>query len=126
MLCTVMWDAYASDERADVHSALETLLQSGSDWSRKGVYAYWDVNSHELLYLGLASDLPTRFAQHNALTSHGGGNKKNEIDAYCAGQPLLGFAVMVQGAAVDMQDAVAAINPTLATPAHEMVAVARR
>lgn len=39
MLCTVIWDAYATDEREEVRATLETLLARGSDWSRQGVYA---------------------------------------------------------------------------------------
>lgn len=60
MLCTVIYDAYKTSERAEVHEALSTLLSPGQrDWSPKGVYAYWDRTNHDILYLGLASELPT-------------------------------------------------------------------
>jgi hypothetical protein len=50
MLCTVIWDVYRDDERRDVWAALQDLLPEHSpDWSRKGVYAYWDPGSRELL-----------------------------------------------------------------------------
>jgi hypothetical protein len=76
MLCTVIWDIYRSDERPQVWEALQSLLLEDSpDWSRKGVYGYWDPETKKLLYLGLANNLPERFSQHNGLVPHSGGNK---------------------------------------------------
>lgn len=61
MLCTIVWDTYADDERAAVWDALTRLLPPDSpDWARKGVYVFWDPDTHELLYVGLARDLPKR------------------------------------------------------------------
>ena len=94
MLCTVIHDAYTADEQSEVHEALSTLLSAGQpDWSAKGVYAYWDRAGHDILYLGLASDLPSRFAQHNGLVNHGGGNKAKEIRDYFSGHERLGFTM---------------------------------
>jgi len=124
MLCTVVIDAYRDHEREEVHRALGTLIAADSpDWSRRGVYAYWDRTTHEILYLGLASDLVMRFAQHNGLVTHGGGNKQKEIDAYFAQQETLGFSVLLQGAAVALQDAIAAISPLMASGAKDLIAV---
>jgi len=40
VLCTVIHDAYADGEQAEVHEALCTLLSPGQrDWSPTGVYA---------------------------------------------------------------------------------------
>lgn len=65
------------------------------------MYAYWDRETHELLYLGLASDLPGRFAQHNGLVKHSGGNKTKEINAYFTDHEHLGFTVLLQGKAIE-------------------------
>jgi hypothetical protein len=124
MLCTVISDSYTTDERAEVGDALSTLLTLDSpDWSRKGVYAYWDRETHELLYLGLASDLPLRFAQHNGLASHSGGNKKKEIDEHFLHRTHLGFTIVIQGAAVAIHDAIVGLDFTLGVRSDELIAV---
>jgi hypothetical protein len=123
MLCTVISDSYTANERTEISDALSQLLARGSpDWSRKGVYAYWDRETHDLMYVGLASDLPSRFAQHNGLVGHGGGNKIKEIDGYFSQKEHLGFTIVIQGAAVAIQDAIAKINPLLGTSANELIA----
>ena len=101
MLCTVIWDIYRSDERAQVWEALQSLLAEDSpDWSRKGVYGYWDPETRELLYLGLADNLAGRFAQHNGLVPHSGGNKSRQIEAWFEEHEQLGLTTMIQAAAV--------------------------
>lgn len=124
MLCTLIHDAYRTDEREEVHNALETLVADGQpDWSRMGVYAYWDRTSHEILYLGLASDLPARFAQHNALVTHGGGNKRKEIDAYFSSQERLGFTILLQSKAIAFMEQIQKIDPTMGATAARTIAV---
>jgi hypothetical protein len=124
VLCTALSDAYKDGERREVHDALEILLSpSQPDWSPKGVYAYWDYETHDLLYLGLASDLRSRFAQHNGLVRHGGGNKQKEIDAYFATKERLGLTVLLQSKAVAIWEEVAAIDFTLGGTASEIIAV---
>jgi hypothetical protein len=124
MLCTLMLDAYRRDEAEDVHDALQRLLWPGQpDWSPMGVYAYWNRATHELLYVGLASDLPERFAQHNGLVHHTGGNKKSQIDDYFAGNEYLGFSVLVQSRAVEIFDLVAALDHTLGAASSDIISV---
>jgi hypothetical protein len=124
ILCTVISESYGTEERRDVADALEELLTPGSpDWSRRGVYVYWDRESHEILYLGLANDLPTRFQQHNGLVSHGGGNKTQEINDYFEMKPYLGFTIVVQGAAVALHDTMVELDFTLGVRSHELIAV---
>lgn len=124
MLCTAIWDSYRSDERSDVLDALSTILGPGQpDWSSKGVYAYWDRQTHDLLYLGLATDLPVRFAQHNGLVSHTGGNKKKQIDAYFAENELLGFTILIQSKAIAVMENIAQLDFTLGATAREVIAV---
>lgn len=87
-----------------------------------GVYAYWDVNTHELLYLGLATDLIGRFAQHNGLVKHSGGNKGREIDSHFASHELLGITVLVQSKAIAILEQVQQISLLLGATASGLVA----
>jgi hypothetical protein len=82
-LGTVVRDVYESDDRQTMYEALE-LLTRGNDWSRSGVYCFWNPTKCEALYIGLASTLPARFGQHNSLRGSRPrkGNKGKEIDAW--------------------------------------------
>jgi hypothetical protein len=114
MLCTVIWDIYRDDERRNIWMALQDLLPEHSpDWSRKGVYAYWDPENRELLYVGLATNLPERFAQHNGLVAHSGGNKLNAIEGWFAAHERLGFTLLLQAAAVEVLDTLYQLSPYL-------------
>lgn len=101
--CMTVWgtfvlDAYRSDERRETRDALESLFApaSGTSWASAGVYVFWDFESREPLYVGLASDFPVRFAQHNRLKGCPARScKREEIDAYFAsGKEFLGFTVL--------------------------------
>lgn len=114
MLCTVIWDVYCDGERRNIWTALQDLLPEHSpDWSRKGVYAYWDPENRELLYVGLATNLPERFAQHNGLVTHSGGNKLNAIESWFVTHEKLGFAIILQAAAVEILDVLYQLSPYL-------------
>jgi hypothetical protein len=124
MLCTALVDAYSDDERGEIQAALQTLLSERQpDWSRSGVYVYWDRETHEILYMGLASDLPERFAQHNGLVSHGGGNKRVEIDRYLSESERLGFTILIQSKAVAIMERIAELDFTLGATASGLIAV---
>lgn len=125
MLCTVIWDAYRDSERREVLEAVQGLLPPDSpDWSLQGVYAYWDPDTRELLYVGLASNLPERFAQHNRLVTHSGGNKADKIDEWFRAHDRLGFTLLVQSAAVQSLDDLFAISPSLGVETAEIPRVA--
>lgn len=114
MLCTIVWDVYRDDERGQVWRALQDLIPADSpDWSQKGIYAYWDPDTHELLYVGLAAYLPERFAQHNRLVSHSGGNKADKIDEWFSQHDQLGLTILMQGAAVETAGDLNSIDPLL-------------
>lgn len=85
-----------------MYEALE-LLTRGNDWSRSGVYCFWDPIKCEALYIGLASSLPARFGQHNSLRGSRPrkGNKGKEIDAWFAQHTRLGFSIILQEALAD-------------------------
>lgn len=125
MLCTVMWDVYQDGERNELWRAIGSIIPRGSpDWSRKGIYAYWDPDSHELLYVGLATDLMTRFAQHNRLVRHAGGNKAEKIDEWFGNHRRLGFTLLVQAAAVEVLDHARSIDPLMGVESSQIARIA--
>jgi hypothetical protein len=101
-LGTVVRDVYQNDERLMMYESLE-LLTRGNDWSRSGVYCFWDFRKCEALYIGLASVLPARFGQHNSQrgTRPRKGNKGREIDAWFGEHDRLGFSIILQEALAD-------------------------
>lgn len=99
------------------------MPEDSPDWSRKGVYGYWDPTSRRLLYLGLAKNLPERFAQHNGLVTHTGGNKREHIGAWFGEHPVLGFTVMLQAAAVAMLDHMQELSLTMGTSSDGIIAL---
>lgn len=101
-LGTVVRDVYSDGERAVVYAALQ-MLTRGNDWSRSGVYCFWDPSNGEALYIGLASHLPDRFAQHNSLKGMRPrkGNKGKEISAWFGAHQRLGFSIVLQEALAD-------------------------
>jgi hypothetical protein len=120
----VVYEIYETDERNAVLAALTKLLGSGQrEFSNAGVYVYWDNKSHEILYLGLARDLCERFAQHNGLVSHGGGNKAKEIDAYFEQRRTLGLTILIQSAAISVLEEIGEIDFTLGAVARDLIAV---
>ncbi len=116
MLCTIVWDVYRDGERRQVWQALRELIPAASpDWSQKGVYAYWDPDTHELMYVGLATYLPERFGQHNRLIPHNGGNKADKIDKWFSRHERLGVTILMQSAAVETAGDLNSIDPLLGT-----------
>jgi hypothetical protein len=115
VLCTIVWDTYAWDERRSVWEALKALVvPDEAIWSRKGLYVYWDPATHEMLYTGLATHLADRFGHHNGLIKHSGGNKFADVKAWFDGHTHMGFSVMLQAAGVEMQDAISDVSNLLA------------
>jgi len=106
-LATVIREAYRQGEARDVWQALRQLLPVDStDWSPTGVYCFWDPDSREALYVGLAKNLANRFAQHNSLVSHPDtGNKRRKIAEWFQHHDRLGYSIVVQSAAVVILEA---------------------
>jgi hypothetical protein len=85
-----MWGTFILDvfQRSDaqaVRDALEELVgpRSGSSWATNGVYVFWRPDGREPLYVGIATDIPTRFAQHLGLRHcPAAGCKREEIATY--------------------------------------------
>lgn len=94
---TFILDIYRREEAADLRNALEDLLgpESGSAWSTGGVYLFWDPVNRKPLYVGIAGDLPVRFAQHNSLRScPAAACKREQIASYFDEHEALGYTVL--------------------------------
>jgi hypothetical protein len=125
MLCTLIWDVYTDADRVSVLAAMRRLLpRTSPDWSRKGVYAYWDPDTRELLYVGLATNLPQRFAHHNNLIAHSGGNKVEKINEWFSAHDRLGLTLLIQGAAVQILEDVRRMDPTIGAEAKGLTRIA--
>ena len=96
---TILIDIYRQAETSDLHAALEDLCSPFDNWdfSSAGVYCYWHPRDRESLYVGLARDIPERFAQHGGLIRFlETGCKVRQIRAHFGGEEELGFSAVVQ------------------------------
>lgn len=99
MFGTVILDAYSADETESLALAIDDLCCPCDNygWASAGIYSFWDYNTHEVLYIGLASDLAVRFQQHNGLLSMPEeGCKYNYIRDYFKSHLKLGYTIFVQ------------------------------
>lgn len=100
MLRTIILDAYRENEKKEISDALNMICNPNDTygWASAGIYAYWDYESKEILYVGLAVDLNERFKQHNGFYSGVDPKtcKKDQIDAYFSSHEKLGFSIVVQ------------------------------
>lgn len=101
-LGTVVRDVYANGERRMMLSNLNSLLRQ-PNWNTAGLYCYWDPDDRKALYIGLARNLCTRFAQHNSLRGNkpASGNKGAQINDWFAHHDRLGFSLVIQDAIGD-------------------------
>ena len=99
-LGTIIRDVYSNDERKDMRKVLQAFL--GGGWNTAGIYCVWEPDTHDALYLGLAKNLPDRFANHNGLKgTPGKGNKAKEVDTWFATHERLGYSIIVQSDVAD-------------------------
>jgi len=96
---TVLLDVYRQEHAQHVREALERLLgpDSGSAWATGGVYVFWNPETRDPLYVGIAGDFPERFAQHNGLRScPAAGCQRANIENYFAEDcDWLGYSVFL-------------------------------
>jgi hypothetical protein len=113
-LATVIRDVYCSDERREMRAALRSLLPtSGKNWHPSGVYCFWDPDTRDVLYVGLAKNIERRFAQHNGLSGASAkGNKRTRIEEWFEDHARLGYSIVVQSAAVVLLEEVGLDTPT--------------
>lgn len=99
MFGTIILDAYKKEE---VHSFSEIIEEICSPldtvgWASAGIYSFWNYDSKEILYIGLASDLYIRFKQHNGLLPIANNACKYEqIQEYFQTHERLGYTILVQ------------------------------
>ncbi len=99
MFGTVIIDAYTKDETEQLAAAIDDLCNPADSygWASAGIYSFWDYNTHEVLYIGLASDLAERFKQHNGLLDMSeDGCKRRQIEDYFTTHDKLGYTIFVQ------------------------------
>ena len=99
MFGTVIIDAYAKDDAEELAMAIDDLCSPNDSygWASAGIYSFWDYNTHEVLYIGLASDLAERFKQHNGLIEMSeNGCKRCQIEEYFKNHDKLGYTIFVQ------------------------------
>lgn len=99
MFGTIIMDAYRINEMHSMADSLEDICSplDTYGWASAGVYSFWDYNTKDILYIGLASDLPVRFKQHNGLLPiDDGACKYKQIHDYFRTHEKLGYSILVQ------------------------------
>ena len=71
MLGTIILQSYRKEEIKKVAESLNELCHPNENygWASAGVYAYWNYRTHEVLYIGLASDLTPKIQTTQRLLS---------------------------------------------------------
>jgi len=99
MLATIILDSFTKFEASEIADALEVICSPEDNYGFASacIYAFWSVPERDILYLGLARDIATRFRQHTGLvTCDPACCKRQQIDAYFQAHPRLGYSIMVQ------------------------------
>ncbi len=99
MFGTIIMDAYNKDEVRSMADFLDDICSPLDTWgwASAGIYSFWDHDTKEILYIGLASDLPVRFKQHNGLLPiDDGACKYQQIQDYFKTHERLGYSILVQ------------------------------
>lgn len=99
MFGTIIMDAYTKDEVKNMADYIEESCSPLDNWgwASAGIYSFWDYDTKDILYIGLASDLYIRFKQHNGLLPlDEAACKKNQIDEYFKSHSKLGYTILVQ------------------------------
>lgn len=99
MFGTIIIDAYKENEVRDIVNALDDLCspKDSYGWASAGIYCFWDYYTKEIYYIGLASDLRTRFMQHNGILEVDNNSCKIlQIKDYFSKKEKLGYTIFVQ------------------------------
>ncbi|MDQ0361857.1 hypothetical protein [Breznakia pachnodae] len=99
MFGTVILDSFSKKEIVEIKKALEILCNPSDyyGWSSHGIYCFWDYNTKEVLYIGLASDLELRFCQHlGIIRTTNESCKYKKIMEYFKLNERLGYTIFVQ------------------------------
>lgn len=99
MFGTIILDAYTENETEKMAEHIEEICSplDTVGWASAGIYSFWDYDSKEILYMGLASDFYVRFKQHNGLLPiDDGACKYQQIKEYFKTHEKLGYTILVQ------------------------------
>lgn len=99
MHATIVQNAYRQNEVQDIVRYLEDLCSPDESygWASSGIYSFWNYETKEVLYIGLAVDLAERFKQHNGLIPMAAnGCKLEKIQEYFTVNEKLGYSVFLQ------------------------------
>lgn len=99
MFGTIIQDAYTESEKEEIAYVLNDICNPNdySGWASAGIYCFWDYETREVLYIGLARDFSERFKQHNGLVSCNPKSCKIEyINDYFSKNEKLGYSIFVQ------------------------------
>lgn len=99
MHATIVQNAYKQNEILDIVSYLEDLCSPDDSygWASAGIYSFWNYETKEVLYIGLAVDLAERFKQHNGIIPMDeNGCKLSKIKEYFTTNEKIGYSVFLQ------------------------------
>lgn len=99
MFGTIIIDTYSKKEVNEIAIAIDELCSPNDSlgWSSAGIYSFWDINTLDILYIGLASDLANRFKQHNGIINiSSSGSKYKKIKNYFETNEKIGYSIFVQ------------------------------
>lgn len=99
MLATIVSDKFSDNEREEIAQALDAICSPDDNWgwASTGIYCFWNSSNSQILYIGLARDIPKRFREHTGLTQCNlDGCKKVQIDEYFKTNSTLGYSVLLQ------------------------------
>lgn len=101
MFGTIILDAYEKEEVDFIVGCLNEICSPSDNygWASAGIYSFWDYDTKEILYIGLASDICVRFKQHNGLLRiKDNACKYRQIQEYFETHNRLGYTILVQSA----------------------------
>ena len=99
MLATIILDSFSKVEASEIADALDMICSPDETYGFASacIYAFWSIPERDVLYIGLARDVTSRFRQHTGLRACDPAScKRKEIDAYFEDHPRLGYSIMVQ------------------------------
>lgn len=99
MLASIVIDAYTQDETAEIAYAVMRLCAPPNQkiFSRVGVYAFWDFDTREILYIGISGDLTRRIQEHNGIIQCDEDScKRLQIQEYFGTHEKLGISLFLQ------------------------------
>ncbi|WNV20007.1 GIY-YIG nuclease family protein [Bacillus sp. SI2] len=99
MFGSIIQDAYTEEETIKIVEALDELCNPNDvwGWASAGIYCFWNYQTKEVLYIGLAVDLMERFKQHNGIIQMDpNGCKYEKIQTYFKTEEKLGYSIFTQ------------------------------